>query len=106
MRKLIGTKAFKEFFFAPINGETYLKLTKETHSKSDSIEFFSEGKFTEGFEAIIKMMQKSDAPKWLTCLFSWIPRWMGNGIYRFIARHRLRSQTCLIKESFSGRLLK
>lgn len=106
MRKLIGTKAFSEFFFAPINGETYLKLTQQTYSKSDSIEFFSEGKFSEGFEAIVKMMQKSNSPKWLVFLFSWVPKWMGNIIYRLIARYRLRSQTCLIKESFSGRLLK
>ena len=106
MRKLIGLKSFDQFYFAPLNGETYLKLSNQIYSKADAIEFYHDGLFYKGFSALVKIMQLSGSPKWITFILARTPNFIGNFIYKIIAKTRPKSDTCLIINDFHKRLLK
>lgn len=106
VKYLLKAKSFDHFYFAPLNGETYLKLSHQIPSDLSEIEFYFEEKFYSGFDALVEILRAGHSPRWIVFLLSKMPKKVGDFIYRLIANNRPRSETCLIIQGLSQRVLK
>jgi predicted DCC family thiol-disulfide oxidoreductase YuxK len=91
------------FRFAPLQSETGRRLLKEhglDPGQTDSVVLIEDGAAWRESDAALRVCRRLHWPwRWLWPLH-WMPRFLRNAAYRFVARHRYRwfgkSETCMM----------
>jgi predicted DCC family thiol-disulfide oxidoreductase YuxK len=93
----------QRFAFAPLQGETakqYLSVPPEDLAMPESVIVWHEGKTRERAAAIFYILQNLPRPwNWLS-VFRFVPTFVSDPLYRFVARNRYRwfgrSESCMM----------
>jgi predicted DCC family thiol-disulfide oxidoreductase YuxK len=84
------TPTKSSFVFTPLQGETARHYLPEQDIKAlDSVLLWKNGKILRQSEAVIEILRNLRAP-WniLGLMSSYLPRFLRDGIYQWVARHR------------------
>jgi len=84
----------KSFYYAPLNGETFLETFKK-ESPMDTVLFFNEGHVYTKSKAIIEAIRSLGGVYRLAILLYFIPQFLRDQLYDYIAIHR-KKVSCLI----------
>ena len=80
----------KNLRFAPLQGETACRMLGEQPKDPDSVIFFENGKLYRYSTAALRIARHLDAPwNWIYPLI-FIPRFLRDPLYRWVARNRYR----------------
>jgi predicted DCC family thiol-disulfide oxidoreductase YuxK len=91
------------FAFAPLQGETakrYLHLTAAEVAEPDSVVVWDKGRRLERAAAIFYILRFMPWPWKLLSVFRFLPSFVSDPLYRFVARNRYRwfgrSESCMM----------
>lgn len=79
-----------QFFYASLQGETAKKLEidKQLPEGTDSIVLYKEGKILTHAPAVFQILRKAPWPWKIISAGRFLPKFITNGIYRWIAHNR------------------
>jgi len=93
----------RRFAFAPLQGETaqaYLDMTVEENTSPESVIVWHQGKKLERAAAIFYILLYLPWPWKLLSVFRFLPSFVSDPLYRFVARNRYRwfgrSASCMM----------
>jgi predicted DCC family thiol-disulfide oxidoreductase YuxK len=86
---LIRADKKRKFFFAPLQGETSSNLlSAEKRQKLETVIYYDRGVLHEESDAILKIFSDLGGAYRILSLGRLLPRFLRNGVYRWVARHR------------------
>lgn len=92
------------FCFAPLQGKTAQKYLKNEHFAADSLilieDYQTNLRVTTEGDAIFAICRQLPFPIYLLSGFRWLPAFLYNGVYRWVAnrRKRLFSLSCVLPD--------
>jgi len=76
------------FKFAPLQGETASLLGLDQSQEPQTVMVFQDGRFLQKSEAVIWILAKLPAWRWLAPVLKLVPKTLADFVYDLVAKHR------------------